>query len=96
MDWHIAGPLFFDGVKGYFVTTSFMARPQSSYLNEIIIPKGRMADDAALAAKRAELKRKLLEGGKITLKNFCVSVRPKSNAASSTDLSRFVIISPLI
>jgi hypothetical protein len=38
MDWHIAGPLYFDGVKGYFVTTSFMARPQSSYLNEIIIP----------------------------------------------------------
>lgn len=37
-------------------------------MNKIIIPKGRMADDAALAAKRAELKRKLLEGGKITLK----------------------------
>ena len=37
-------------------------------MNQIIIPTGRMADDAALAAKRAELKRKLLEGGKITLK----------------------------
>ena len=34
----------------------------------ILIPKGRFANDAALAAKRAELKRKLLEGGKITLK----------------------------
>lgn len=34
----------------------------------IIIPQGHLADDAALAAKRAELKRKLLEGGKITLK----------------------------
>ena len=37
-------------------------------MNRINIPTGRMADDAALAAKRAELKRKLLEGGKITLK----------------------------
>lgn len=37
-------------------------------MNSIVIPNGRMADDAALAAKRAELKRKLLEGGKITLK----------------------------
>lgn len=37
-------------------------------MKSIVIPEGRMADDAALAAKRAELKRKLLEGGKITLK----------------------------
>lgn len=38
-------------------------------MKAIIIPKGTLAaDDAALAAKRAELKRKLLEGGKITLK----------------------------
>ncbi len=38
-------------------------------MKTIIIPKGALAaDDAALAAKRAELKRKLLEGGKITLK----------------------------
>lgn len=37
-------------------------------MKTIVIPKGRMADDAALAAKRAELKRKLLAGGKITLK----------------------------
>lgn len=37
-------------------------------MKTIIIPQGRFADDAALAAKRAELKRKLLEGGKITLK----------------------------
>ena len=37
-------------------------------MNLIVIPEGRMADDAALAAKRAELKRKLLQGGKITLK----------------------------
>lgn len=37
-------------------------------MNSIVIPNGRMADDAALAAKRAELKRKLLEGGKITIK----------------------------
>ena len=37
-------------------------------MNTIIIPQGRLADDVALAAKRAELKRKLLEGGKITLK----------------------------
>ena len=37
-------------------------------MNTIIIPQGRLADDAAVAAKRAELKRKLLEGGKITLK----------------------------
>jgi hypothetical protein len=37
-------------------------------MNKIVIPQGRLADDAALAAKRAELKRKLLEGGKITLK----------------------------
>lgn len=37
-------------------------------MNRINIPTGRMADDAALAAKRAELKRRLLEGGKITLK----------------------------
>ena len=37
-------------------------------MKTIIIPQGRLADDAALAAKRAELKRKLLEGGKITLK----------------------------
>ncbi len=37
-------------------------------MNQIFIPRGQMADDAALAAKRAELKRKLLEGGKITLK----------------------------
>lgn len=34
----------------------------------IVIPNGRMADDAALAAKRAELKKKLLEGKTITLK----------------------------
>ena len=37
-------------------------------MKTIVIPQGRLADDAALAAKRAELKRKLLEGGKITLK----------------------------
>ena len=37
-------------------------------MNTIFIPQGKLADDAALAAKRAELKRKLLEGGKITLK----------------------------
>jgi len=37
-------------------------------MSEIFIPKGQLADDAALAAKRAELKRKLLEGGRITLK----------------------------
>ena len=37
-------------------------------MNQIFVPKGKLADDAALAAKRAELKRKLLEGGKITLK----------------------------
>ena len=36
----------------------------------IFIPKGRLAeDDAALKAKREALKKKLLEGGKITLKN---------------------------
>lgn len=35
---------------------------------DIFIPKGFLADDEALAAKRAELKQKLLEGGKITLK----------------------------
>lgn len=37
-------------------------------MKKILIPKGRMADDASLAAKRAELRQKLLEGGKITLK----------------------------
>lgn len=38
--------------------------------NKIFIPKGRLAeDDAALKAKREALKKKLLEGGKITLKN---------------------------
>lgn len=37
-------------------------------MKTIVIPQCRLADDAALAAKRAELKRKLLEGGKITLK----------------------------
>ena len=37
-------------------------------MRKINIPNDRLADDAALAAKRAELKRKLLEGGKITLK----------------------------
>ena len=37
-------------------------------MKNIFIPKGQLADDAALAAKRAELKRKLLEGGRITLK----------------------------
>ena len=36
-------------------------------MSTIIIPQGKLADDATLAAKRAELKRKLLEGGKITL-----------------------------
>ena len=38
---------------------------------KIFIPKGKLAaeDDAALKAKREELKKKLLEGGKITLKN---------------------------
>lgn len=37
--------------------------------NQIIIPKGRFgADDAALAAKRAALKAKLLSGDKISLK----------------------------
>lgn len=37
-------------------------------MKTILIPQGRLADDAALAAKRAELKRKLLAGEKITLK----------------------------
>lgn len=37
-------------------------------MNAILIPQGRFADDAALARKRAELKRKLLEGGIIKLK----------------------------
>ena len=38
--------------------------------NTIFIPKGKLAeDDAALKAKREALKKKLLEGGKITLKN---------------------------
>ena len=38
--------------------------------NLIFIPKGKLAeDDAALKAKREALKKKLLEGGKITLKN---------------------------
>ena len=37
-------------------------------MNQIYIPVGKLADDAALAAKRAELKKKLLEGGKIKLK----------------------------
>ena len=37
-------------------------------MNQIFVPKGKLADDAALAAKRAELKKRLLEGGKITLK----------------------------
>lgn len=38
--------------------------------NKIFIPKGRLAeDDAALKAKREALKKKLLEGDKITLKN---------------------------
>ena len=37
-------------------------------MSSIIIPKGHMADDAALAAKRAELKRKLLNGEKIHVK----------------------------
>ena len=36
-------------------------------MSNLIIPKGRLAGDAAHAAKRAELKRKLLEGGNITL-----------------------------
>ena len=37
--------------------------------NQIIIPQGRFAaDDAALAAKRAALKAKLLSGDKISLK----------------------------
>ena len=38
-------------------------------IKDIIIPKGRFsADDAVLKAKREALKKKLLEGGKITLK----------------------------
>lgn len=38
--------------------------------NTIFIPKGKLAeDDAVLKAKREALKKKLLEGGKITLKN---------------------------
>lgn len=37
-------------------------------MKTIDIPQGRLANDADLAAKRAELKRKLLEGGKISLK----------------------------
>ena len=39
-------------------------------INVILIPNGRFAadDDAALKAKREALKKKLLEGGKITLK----------------------------
>jgi predicted NUDIX family NTP pyrophosphohydrolase len=38
--------------------------------NNVFIPKGNLAvdNDAALKAKREELKKKLLEGGKITLK----------------------------
>ncbi len=38
--------------------------------NRILIPKGKLVadDDVALKARRAELKRKLLEGGKITLR----------------------------
>ena len=36
-------------------------------MSNLFIPKGRLASDTALAAKRAELKRKLLEGGNITL-----------------------------
>lgn len=35
----------------------------------IFIPTGKMASDATLAAKRAELKRKLLSGDRITLSN---------------------------
>ena len=37
-------------------------------MRNIFIPKGKLASDADLAAKRAELKNKLLKGGKITLK----------------------------
>lgn len=37
-------------------------------MSNIFIPNGQLADDAALAAKRAELKRRLLEGSKISLK----------------------------
>ena len=54
-------------------------------MNRINIPTGRMADDAALAAKRAELKRKLLEGGKITLKKDAREVIVNNEIVSLTN-----------
>lgn len=52
--------------------------------HKIIIPQGRMAaDDAALAAKRAALKAKLMGGEKITLKGDG-NVTDTSNAQEST------------